>query len=203
MEYLSMPVINAVILAAGSASRFGAAKQLLCHNGKSLVQRCVDVANAVFDTRVVVVVGANGQEVQSSIHSAEAIVNPQWQQGLGTSLACGVLTLDTQCDGVCILLADQVEITADHLTDLVNAFDGHNTVCAQSRGRRGVPAIFPRALFAELAHLSGDTGAKSLLQRLTDNVIAIDMPEAAIDIDTPKDWANYLERQNPSNISLD
>ena len=198
-----MPVINAVILAAGSASRFGAAKQLLCHNGKSLVQRCIDVANAVFDTRVVVVVGANGQEVQSSIHSAEAIVNPQWQQGLSTSLACGVLTLDTQCDGVCILLADQVEITADHLTDLVNAFDGHNTVCAQYRGRRGVPAIFPRALFAELAHLSGDTGAKSLLQRLTDNVIAIDMPEAAIDIDTPKDWANYLERQNPSNISLD
>ena len=188
--------IDVLVLAAGAASRFGSAKQLLIYRGRSLVQHCIDKANRLCPGRVFVVLGANQELVEPLISDAKIIRNHHWQQGLGVSIAAGIDNIDPQSDGLLILLADQVALTTDVLNLLLNAFDGSNTVAAHYAGRRGVPAIFPPSLYAELRALSGDSGAKALLQRSDINITEIDLPSGAMDIDTPEDWAVFLESLN-------
>lgn len=188
--------IDVLVLAAGAASRFGSAKQLLNYRGRSLVQHCIDKANRLCPGRVFVVLGANQELIEPLISDAKIIRNHDWQQGLGVSIAAGIDNIDPQSDGLLILLADQVSLTTDELNLLLDAFDGSNTVAAQYAGRRGVPAIFPPSLYAELKALSGDSGAKALLQRSDINITEIDLPSGAMDIDTPEDWAVFLESLN-------
>ena len=188
--------IDVLVLAAGAASRFGSAKQLLNYRGRSLVQHCIDKANRLCPGRVFVVLGANQELIEPLISDAKIIRNHDWQQGLGVSIAAGIDNIDPQSDGLLILLADQVALTTDELNLLLDAFDGSNTVAAQYAGRRGVPAIFPPSLYAELKALSGDSGAKALLQRSDINITEIDLPNAAMDIDTPEDWAVFLKSLN-------
>lgn len=185
--------IEVLILAAGAASRYGSAKQLINHHGKSLLQHCIDKANEVCPGRVSVVLGANRELIEPLISEAKVIRNNHWQQGLGASIAIGVENIDPQSDGLLILLADQIALTIDDLNLLLDAFDGSNTVSSYYAGRRGVPAIFPRSLYAELRALSGDSGAKAVLQRSDIGLVEIDLPLAAMDIDTPEDWACFLD----------
>ena len=72
------------------------------------------------------------------------------------------------------------------LASMLDLFDGDRAVCASYEGREGVPAVFPPALFADLMTLDADAGAKALLHSLQ-NKIKVDMPEAAVDIDTLDD----------------
>mgnify|MGYP006084423667 CR=1 FL=1 len=185
--------IEVLILAAGAASRYGSAKQLINHHGKSLLQHCIDKANEVCPGRVSVVLGANRELIEPLISEAKVIRNNHWQQGLGASIAIGVENIDPQSDGLLILLADQIALTIDDLNLLLDAFDGSNTVSSYYAGRRGVPAIFPRSLYAELRALSGDSGAKAVLQRSDIGLVEIDLPLAVMDIDTPEDWVCFLD----------
>jgi molybdenum cofactor cytidylyltransferase len=185
--------IEVLILAAGAASRYGSAKQLINHHGKPLLQHCIDKANEVCPSRVSVVLGANRELIEPLISQAKVIQNHNWQQGLGASIAAGVDHIDPQSDGLLILLADQIALTTDDLNLLIAAFGGDNTVSAYYAGRRGVPAIFPQSHYAELGLLSGDSGAKELLQRVDLNAVEIDLPLAAMDIDTPEDWVQFLD----------
>jgi len=188
--------IEVLILAAGAASRFGSAKQLISHHGKPLLQHSIDKANEVCPGRVSVVLGANHQQIETQISDVKVILNNHWQQGLGASIAAGVANIDPQSDGLLILLADQIALTTEDLKLLLKAFDGSNTVSAYYAGRRGVPALFPRSLYADLKLLSGDSGAKVVLQRGDINLVEIDLPQASMDIDTPDDWTSFLDSLN-------
>jgi molybdenum cofactor cytidylyltransferase len=185
--------IEVLILAAGAASRFGSAKQLISHHGKPLLQHCIDKANGICPGRVSVVLGANHQQIEVQISGAKVILNNHWQQGLGASIAAGVANIDPQSDGLLILLADQIALTTEDLKLLLEAFNSSNTVSAYYADRRGVPAIFPRSLYADLKALSGDSGAKAVLHRGDINLVEIDLPQAAMDIDTPEDWTRFLD----------
>jgi molybdenum cofactor cytidylyltransferase len=185
--------IEVLILAAGAASRFGSAKQLISHHGKPLLQHCIDKANGICPGRVSVVLGANHQQIEVQISGAKVILNNHWQQGLGASIAAGVANIDPQSDGLLILLADQIALTTEDFKLLLEAFNSSNTVSAYYAGRRGVPAIFPRSLYADLKALTGDSGAKAVLHRGDINLVEIDLPQAAMDIDTPEDWTRFLD----------
>jgi len=185
--------IEVLILAAGEQSRFGSAKQLISYHGKPLLQHCIDKANAICLGRVSVVLGANREQIEPQISGAKIIHNNHWQQGLGASIATGVASIDHHSNGLLILLADQITLTTEDLKLLLDAFDGSNTVSAYYAGRRGVPAIFPQSLYADLTALSGDSGAKAVLQRGDISLVEIDLPQAVMDIDTPEDWAQFLD----------
>jgi molybdenum cofactor cytidylyltransferase len=88
-----------------------------------------------------------------------------------------------------MVLADQAAVTAQDLQRLVSAWKRQPEYVAAAlySGYTGVPAIFPRARFAELSELRGDVGARMLLQRNPDRVVRVPMDRAALDIDTPED----------------
>ena len=107
-----MKPIAALILAAGESSRFGACKQLIELNGTTMLQSSIDKANKVFPGSVYVVTGAFHDEICTAIRNAEVILNSNWEQGIGSSIACGVSAIESKHDAIMILLADQVAITA-------------------------------------------------------------------------------------------
>jgi len=183
-----------LIMAAGRSRRFGLDNKLLApYRKSSILQHSLDQARAVFNEHVYLVTGCYHQDIQESIQGGTLIYNPDWAQGLGSSIAMGVSKLADRYDGVLIVLGDQVAIESEQLASLQQDFTGRNIVCAYYQHRAGVPAIFPRQCFAYLQMLKGDQGARDLLNGSVSGVeveiIKRVMPSASIDIDTVGDLA--------------
>jgi molybdenum cofactor cytidylyltransferase len=183
--------LYAIVLAAGAATRFGSAKQLVRISGRPLLHNTVSRAVEVAGAATIVVLGAYAAELAPLLtHTpASVVINRDWREGIGSSIRNGVARLPSTCAGVMIVLADQAAVTAQDLQRLVSAWKRQPEYVAAAlySGSTGVPAIFPRARFAELCELRGDMGARMLLHRNPDRVIRVPMDSAALDIDTPED----------------
>ena len=193
MSQLSEPDegLHAIVLAAGAATRFGSAKQLVRIGGRPMLHAAVTRAVEVAGNAVFVVLGARADELAPLLsHSpASIIVNREWREGLGSSIRAGVSRLPAACSGVMLLLADQAAVTTEDLRRLVGTWrrqPGH-VAAAFYAATTGVPAIFPRTSFPDLLQLRGDQGARALMQRNPDRLVRVPMPSAALDIDTPED----------------
>jgi molybdenum cofactor cytidylyltransferase len=183
--------VAAVVLAAGSSRRMGKPKLLLRWGASSLLRRAVEAALAAAD-RVVVVVGPDPDRMREELAGlpVQVVVNPDHAQGLASSLRCGLRALP-DAPAVLVTLADQPRVTGDHLRRLVEAYrtTGAPVVAASYAGTVGVPAVFRRDLFGELLSLQGDSGARPVIERHRDEAVLVPVPEAAVDVDTPEDWA--------------
>jgi len=185
-----------IVLAAGGSARLGRPKQLLRKHARTLLTRACALAEQVTPGRVVVVIGSQRLRMQAHLRKnrlpAAVVFNSRWPQGLGSSLAAGVKALPGTAGGALVLLCDQPNVTGAGLQRLLRVRRRHPAAIVASRyaGRAGVPAILPRACFGELRRLNADSGARTLLngaQRQA--VLLVDMPEAALDIDTSSDLA--------------
>lgn len=190
--------LYAVVLAAGASTRFGSAKQLVRVAGRPLLHTAVTRAAEVVGAALIVVLGCEAAQLAPLLkHSpGEIVVNQDWREGLGSSIRCAVARLPAACTGVLFLLADQAAVSADDLRRLAGTWRRQPLYIAAAlyAGAPGVPAIFPRSAFAELAALRGDTGARLLLRRHAARVLRVPMPSAAVDVDTPED---LLELEAP------
>ncbi len=190
--------LHALVLAAGASTRLGQPKQLVKLGGRPALHIVVSNAVAVAGNAVSVVVGAQAREMTHLLaHSpASVIVNRFWEEGLSASLRFGIASLPPGCDAVLVLLGDQVGVTADDLKRLAAAWKGEESLIAAAVYDQhvGVPAIFPRICFSELAELRGDRGARAVLERNSYRLIRVPMANAAIDLDTPEDLAALTER---------
>lgn len=186
-----------IVLAAGGSARLGRPKQLLRKGARTLLTRTCGLAAAIGTGGVVIVLGAQRLRMQSHLRragvTARIVFNGHWPRGLGSSLALGVRALPDDARAVLILLCDQPNISAACLQRLHCAHRRHPGAIVASRyaGRQGVPAILPRACFADLKRLDADSGARALLNGVDRRIpiVTVDMPEAALDIDTPADAA--------------
>lgn len=193
------PRLAGIVLAAGASRRLGRPKQLVRFEGRTLVERAADLALDVCDGDIVVVVGASADEVTSCLgdRPVRALPNPGWAEGMGRSLAVGIAAVPAHCAAALVLLCDQPLVAAPSLAALIEPWrrDPERLVAAAYRDALGVPAIFPRRLFPELAALGGDRGARAVIAREGDRVLAIALPEAAFDVDDAAAVAE-LERRS-------
>jgi molybdenum cofactor cytidylyltransferase len=189
---------HVLVLAAGASTRLGQPKQLVKLAGRPALHIVVANAVAVAGHAVTVVVGAHSRELTHLLaHSpASVIVNRHWEEGMASSLRFGVASLPPGCEAALVLLGDQVAVTADDLKRLVSAWKGEESMVAASvyDQHLGVPAIFPRVCFSELAELRGDQGARKVLERNSYRLVRVPMSNAAVDLDTPEDLAALTER---------
>jgi molybdenum cofactor cytidylyltransferase len=190
--------VHAIVLAAGASSRLGQPKQLVKLGGRPALHTVVSNAVAVAGNAVTVVLGAHAQDLTRLLaHSpASVIVNRHWEEGIASSLRYGLSAMPSTASAALIMLGDQVAVTSDDLRRLINAWKGHDTVIAASvyQGHVGVPAIFPQWCFTELRELRGDRGARMILERHAHRLAHVQMPNAAIDLDTPEDLAALTEQ---------
>jgi CTP:molybdopterin cytidylyltransferase MocA len=187
--------LHAIVLAAGSARRFGTLKQLQQIEGEALLLRVARRAGTAVD-HTAVVLGARA-ETLTALLAGEPFrlhVNTHWVEGLASSIRTGIAALPRACAGAMVVLADQAAIRAEQYAQLAALWRQapDSIAAAHYGGSAGAPAIFPRRLFAALRALEGDVGARGLLREHASDLITLEMPSAALDLDTPEDLAACL-----------
>ncbi len=178
-----------VVLAAGGSARMGSAKQLLPLGGRSLLRRAAETAVATGCRPAVVVLGRDAADMRPELAGLDvvAVDNPDWRLGMGSSIRAAMAAVPADAAGVVVTLCDQPHVDAAALATLIDAFGRTGrTVAARYAGTVGVPAVFPRDRFPELLALDPAAGAKRLLGG--DDVVPVDLPAAAVDVDTPADY---------------
>jgi molybdenum cofactor cytidylyltransferase len=195
-----MNQLGAILLAAGGSTRLGQSKQLLHVNGEVLVRAQAGKLLALNPACVVVVTGAEQTAVELALQGlpVQLVHNSDWQQGMGSSLACGIGAMPERVRGALLLLCDQWKIGTHDLQFLTQVWmqAPGTPVTAQwpepsggesARSISGPPVIFPRSLFSSLARLRGDRGAVQILKRRKPAVRTVELPQAAFDIDEASD----------------
>ena len=186
-------VVDAVLLAAGRGQRMGGPNKLLSRiSGQPLVRHA---AQALLDSgvrSVVVVTGHEGDRVRAALGSFDVrmVDNAGYASGLASSLKTGIAALPQDAAGALVALGDMPEVTSAHIDMLLKAFvreHGKAIIRATHAGKRGNPVILPRSLFAAVATLEGDTGARQIVESSELPVIDVEIGAAAsLDIDTPE-----------------
>lgn len=179
----------------------GEPKQLLSISGRPLIVRAIEAALASAAWPVVVVLGANTEKVRPLLAKHPVIIaeNPAWMEGMASSIRTGISALrqfSRLIDGGLLALCDQPAFTSDMISQLVQAqvSSGRSIVAARYNGRNGAPALFLREHFRALTTLTGEEGARTLLNGTPDLVASVDLPDLAADVDTPDDYARYMNR---------
>lgn len=191
--------LSLILLAAGNARRYGSPKQLQEMDGETLVYRAARAALGS-GARCLVVTGAQAPDVTAELADLDlrCVYNPEWSRGMGSSLASGLraaLEGRPEPQGVIIALADQPCLRAADYRRLIDIHRTHPqeiVAAAYDHARIGPPALFPRWCFDDLLALDGDRGARELLRAHAPRVLRVDLPQAAIDIDTPADLARLV-----------
>jgi molybdenum cofactor cytidylyltransferase len=191
------PKVGAIVLAAGTASRFraaggcGATKLVASFGGKALVRHVVEAALSSRARPVVVVTGHAEADVAAELSGSavETVHNARYAEGLSTSLRAGIAALGADIVAAVILLADMPLITSSLIDRMIDCFSTRPEAVAivpVYAGRRGNPVLVTRVLFDQIAKLNGDEGARRLLAAC-DRVYEL-AADASIefDVDTPQ-----------------
>jgi molybdenum cofactor cytidylyltransferase len=178
--------VLAVVLAAGRAERFGSDKLLHQLDGRPLGEHiAATLAGLPLTARIAVCPTGNSARRDLFVaHQFDIVENPYPERGMGASLALGAqAAIAHDADALLVCLADMPYVMREHLTALMGIDAPAATT--ECNGTRSPPAIFSRALFAELSALTGDTGARELLRTAT----TLDADASLVrDFDTPADF---------------
>ena len=190
--------IGGLVLAAGAGTRFGGRKQLAELDGRPLLEHAVRAMTATPVGRVVVVLGALVEEVTATVdlHGAETCTCERWDEGLATSLACGLAEL-ADCEAVVVTLGDQPRMSPDAIRRVIGARDGDAAaVRATYLGTPGHPVLLERELFESFRNVSGDHGARNILLSVPVRDVPCDDLGGGEDVDTPAEL-NALRAGGP------
>lgn len=184
------PKIAALLLAAGSSRRMGAANKMVATiGGRPLVRIAAEAALGSGAASLTVVTGYAPQEVDSALAGLDIgrVHNPDFAAGLSTSLRAGLALLPDDVDGVIVLLADMPAVTSDTVDRLIEAFRPGGIVVPAFAGQRGNPVLWSRRFFPELMAVTGDTGGRRLIEAHRNVVTEVELgADIALDVDTPE-----------------
>jgi CTP:molybdopterin cytidylyltransferase MocA len=192
--------VACVLLAAGGSRRLGHSKQLVRYRTRPLLLHAVAAVRAALPRApLVVVVGAEALRMRLVLRRADCgariVANSRWHEGMAVSLRKGLAATPRSARAALLLLVDQPLVTSAQLERLVTAWRRRPGSAAAARydGHAGAPAIVPRRRWAALKTLRGDQGARALLRAST-TITLIDMPQAALDVDTAADLRRLTKR---------
>jgi CTP:molybdopterin cytidylyltransferase MocA len=183
------PPIGGLVLAAGEARRFGSPKQLAPLAGRPLLEHALIAISAVAHLRpTAVVLGAHADMVLARVplHGVRPVRCEGWREGQAASLRCGVAALAEDVDALIVVLGDQPAIDPRAIERVIESRDGTSAaVRASYGGRPGHPVLLERALFAAVAGLRGDEGARTVLAGAIVRVVPCDGLGSDLDVDEP------------------
>jgi molybdenum cofactor cytidylyltransferase len=192
----SSTYISALLLAAGMGERMGGVKQLLSLGGQRMIEAALaNLQNARLD-EIIVVLGFAASQVRPLVEGRErvtVVVNPQFAEGMSTSIHEGLRAISPRAAGILIALADQPFIPPEVINALIEGFaaGAKGIVLPVFEGKRGHPVILDRKRYeAELFALQGDVGGREIVREHPEDVleIAVASEGVLIDIDAPEDY---------------
>lgn len=184
-------MIAGLLLAAGGARRFGSQKLVAPLGGTPIVRHAADALRAGVD-ELVVVVGSDAAVVREALAGLDArfVENADWAAGLSTSLRAGIQAVRDQADAVVIVLGDQPGLEPALVRSVIAMWRASRQpiVATRYRGTRGHPVLLDCALFVEASQISGDVGARMLMDRDPSRLAYVDVDQPAPrDVDRPAD----------------
>ena len=195
-----MNQIAIVVLAAGNAKRMGSSKQLLPWGDSTLLGSAVKSICSTDAYKVFVVLGAYRDEIREKVDLSETIVlvNENWQQGLGSSIALAIKEIAEKypdIKAVLFALADQPFISNIHLNTIMKLHlkEQQAIIITRKEQYKGVPVLFPRKFFPELMLLSNDEGAKEVVVNNKSQVVEVLTQDETEDIDTYEAYVRLFQ----------
>ena len=196
--------VSAILLAAGAGSRFGGGKLLAKLNDMPLVEHVLVALEASPVDKTVVVVGAEGLREVCEPYGVRVVENPEWAEGMSTSVRAGLRALGPEARAAVVVLADQPLVGAGAVGRLVEAFErGAKVAVATYGGKPRNPVLFSREVWPLLeAELSGDEGARPFLRRHPELVTRVPCDEVGdpVDVDTAEDLQRLGEMRAEAQL---
>lgn len=191
----------AVVLAAGRGSRFGGGKLTAAYEGRPLLHHALAAAKAAPVDEIVVVTGADSEAVEACVADFDPEIRtihaPDYAEGMAASLRTGLSAVSSTAIGAFVLLGDMPRVPHAVLGPLAQAVrEGATAAAPTFAGRRGNPVVLSRQLFADVADLAGDVGARPVLERLGAGLRAVVSPDDGVlfDVDVPADLSGQTLR---------
>jgi molybdenum cofactor cytidylyltransferase len=200
--------LGAVILAAGAASRLGAAKMLLPYSDKTILEHIVKEVQALNPASICLVTGKYTDQIKSSMNftGVELLDFPDWELGMAASIKFGlqsILAKLPSIDAILFVVSDQPFLDRLVLNSMINAFQtsAKGIVAARYQLQNGTPVIFHRSYFEQILQLQGDKGAKKIVDQHLSDLVTVDFPLGAMDIDTQEDYVRFQELLNKQDVN--
>jgi molybdenum cofactor cytidylyltransferase len=193
--------IVAIILGAGQSRRMGSVNKLLADiDGRPMVSHVVAAAQKSKVHRILVVTGYEQDRLQTALidYDVEFIHNPDYAEGLSTSLSVAISALDDNTDAAVVCLGDMPGISPEHIDALINAFDpnaGRQICIPTFNGKWGNPVLWDQRFFSAMQNVSGDVGARHLIGEHQDVLYEVPIKDNAVitDLDTPAALSAHLD----------
>ena len=191
-------MMSSILLAAGESKRMGKPKELMPFGQSSIVEQTIDNLLGSAVNEVIVVIGHRAEEVIRLIATrpVKLAVNPNYEQGMSTSIIAGLNLVDSQAQAIMLALGDQPAIDRQTINRLIKAFYTHDKGIAipTYQGRRGHPIIFAVKYKEKLLELKGDIGGRQIVKDHPDDIleVAVNSESILTDIDTISDYQSYI-----------
>jgi molybdenum cofactor cytidylyltransferase len=194
--------VAGIILAAGGSTRYGQPKQLLDWHGQPFILAGVKTALEAGLSPVVVITGANADQVEGAIKDLPITIkrNEDWQMGQSGSIRVGIQAISKeeskQPGAVIFLLADQPQITSSVILALMEKHANElQPILAPLvfMEQRGNPVLFDRITFSALMELQGDIGGRSLFSKFHVDYLPWHDDRLLLDVDNPEDYKRLIE----------
>jgi molybdenum cofactor cytidylyltransferase len=192
--------VSAILLAAGSSSRMGQAKQLLPLGSSTVLAQTLAHTRAAAVDEVVLVLGSSAESIRHrlSLDGVKVVVNPSYEQGMASSLRTGLSALDPQSAAALIILGDQPFTSPQTLDRIIQAYrdTGAPIVIPTWQGTRGNPVLLDRSLFSEALALQGDIGCRAIFSRHLEEILNVEVEENGVllDIDDRADYERLAKK---------
>jgi molybdenum cofactor cytidylyltransferase len=201
--------VSAILLAAGESDRMGKPKQLLPFGQSTIVESIIDNLLNSTVSETIVVLGYRDKEVRKTIAGkpVKIAINPDYPQGMSTSIIAGLQQIDKRARAVLIALGDQPFVDSQIINSLVEAFVAHKRgmIVPIYQGRRGNPVIFAIRYKGELLNLKGDIGGREIIKRHPADVleVAVNCEGVLLDIDTTENYTSMMKLNPEKTIRKD
>ena len=189
-------MLGAVLLTAGKSERMGGRpKALLRFKGSTFLELVLSAIAEAGITNAAVVVGHHRDEIAAAFPRLSLVFNPDYEQGMSTSVQAGIRALPPGLAGAGVFLVDHPLIDRETIKSLASQLQPGRIVLPIYEGRPGHPAFFANDLFAEILHLQADQGLNVVVRRDPERIIAVPVTNSGVlqDIDTPEQFSNLLQ----------
>jgi len=198
---ISEVIVSAVVLAGGMSRRMGVPNKLLAEvNGVVLVRQVTENFCHAATCCVTVVTGFEAERIRAAVEGLDVTLvhNPNFMEGLSASVKAGVRTVPDRVHGVLIALGDMPMVDTAIINQLITTFmehGGHAICVPVYHGRRGNPVLWPREFFSNILDLTGDIGARQVLDRYPERIVEVPIENSGVimDVDTPEELARFLQ----------
>jgi molybdenum cofactor cytidylyltransferase len=187
--------VAGVLLAAGTSSRMGSNKMLFDLGGESVLRRAAKRALAGGLSPLYVVLGHQAERAREELQGlpCETVLNPNYGQGITSSLQAGIAALPDSVAAALVMLADMPYVTSEMLAGMIARYRGSRAplVISDYGGVNAPPMVYDRALFGELRAMAEGTGCgRQVVKRHKGEAEVLAWPEEALaDLDVPEDYA--------------